>query len=174
MTERDRIQRERQSSPDGPRVGLVAFDMHDPQATLRPIEPVQPESPPASLRVRALLWALRILVAWLVNLVALALAGLIVTNVGSDDPFAYVAWAALLGLVNAAGRHPARFDRGWRAVVGPAALLLAANLVMVWLMTLVARPSHVSGLASIVQAGAVTWLANLPLRLLHWRRATTG
>jgi peptidoglycan/LPS O-acetylase OafA/YrhL len=169
VTERDRIQRERQLTGDGPRVGLAAFDPHDPEATLRPVEPVR-LPPPTRGGAKALMWPLRLVAVWLVNLMALALAGLIVTNVGADDPFAYVGWAALFGLVNAFGRPPARFGRGRRAVVVSAALLLAVNVVTVWLMTVLAPPSHGPDLAGIAKAAAVMLFANLPLRLLLRRR----
>jgi len=151
-------------------VGLASFDLNDPDATFRPIEPFRPP-PPDRGPVRALLWPLRLLVLWLVNLAALAVAGLLVTNVGAGDPFAYVAWALVFGLVNACLR-PA--TRPWRSPLAPivsgTALPFAVDILLVWLMTVTAPPFHAPDLGSIARAATVMWLVNLPLRLLVRRR----
>lgn len=170
MSEHDRAQRESPPIPNGPRVGLATFDVSDPDATFQPIEPFQP--PPTHGRRRAAWWALFLFVGWLVNLAALVTAGLIVTSVGADDPFAYVAWAAVFGAVNACLPLAFRLGRGLRAAIVSAALALAVNVVMVWLMTAVAPPFHAPGVAAIAKAAALMWLANLPLRLLLRRRPT--
>jgi uncharacterized membrane protein YvlD (DUF360 family) len=170
VSEHDRAQGESPPIPDGPRVGLATFDASDPDATFRPIEPFQPPASPG--RRRAAWCALWLFVGWLVNLAALVIAGLIVTSLGADDPFAYVAWAAVFGLVNACLPLTSRLGRGPRAAIVSAALPLAVNVVMVWLMTAVAPPLHAPGVAAIAKAAALMWLANLPLRLLIRRRAT--
>jgi putative membrane protein len=170
VSEHDRAQRESPPIPDGPRVGLATFDASDPDATFRPIEPFQP--PHSRERRRAAWWALWLFVGWLVNLAALVTAGLIVTSVGADDPFAYVAWAAVFGLVNARLPLASRLGRAPRAAIVSAVLSLAVNVVMVWLMTAVAPPFHAPGVAAIAKAAALMWLANLPLRLLIRRRPT--
>jgi uncharacterized membrane protein YvlD (DUF360 family) len=165
VTERDRVDREDPSIPDGPRVGLATFDVSDPDATFRPIEPVRPA--PGRRPVRALLWPLRFPAVWFVNLVALAAAGLIVTSVGPGDPVAYLMWAAMFGLVNAYLRPAARLGRGPLApIVSAAVLPFAVNVVLVWLMTLIAPPFHAPDLTSIAKAAIIMWLVNLPLRLL--------
>ena len=170
MSEHDRAQRGSPPIPDGHRVGLATFDASDPDATFRPIEPFQP--PPSRGRRRAARWALWLFVGWLVNLTALVTAGLIVTSVGADDPFAYVAWAAVFGLVNSCLPLASRLGRGPRAAIVSAALPLAVNVVMVWLMTAVAPPFHAPGVAAIAKAAVLMWLANLPLRILIRRRPT--
>ena len=62
-----------------PTIGLATYDVHDPYGTFRTIEPAPP--PPRPAPARALLWPLRFLAAWLANLGALELTGLVVTNV---------------------------------------------------------------------------------------------
>lgn len=113
---------------------------------------------------------MRLVVAWLVNVVALLVAGLLVTSVGASDPFAYVAWAAMFGLVCASLRHAPRLGRVPVAWVTSAALLFAVCIVMVGLMTLIAPPVHAPNVTTIARAATVMWLANLPLRLLFRRR----
>jgi hypothetical protein len=153
------------SVPDGPRVGMGSFDLSDPAATFRPIEPVRPA--PRLRPVRALLRPLRFLAVWFANLVALAAAGLIVTSVGPGDPVAYVMWAAAFALVNASLGPAVRL---WRSPFAPiasaTAVPLVLNIVLVWLMTVIAPPFHAPDLASISKAATVMWLVNLPLRLL--------
>lgn len=170
MSEHDRAQRESPPIPDGPRVGLATFDASDPDATFRPVEPFQ--RPPSRGHRRAAWWALWLFVGWLVNLTALVTAGLIVTSVGADDPFAYVAWAVIFGLVNASLRPASKLGRGPHAAIVSAAFSLAVNVVMVWLMTATAPPFHAPGVAAVAKAAAVMWLANLPIRLLIRRRQT--
>lgn len=172
MSEHDRAQRESPPIPDGPRVGLATFDASDPDATFRPIEHFP--APPSPGPGRSAWWALWPLAGWLVNLAALVTAGVIVTSVGADDPFAYVAWAAIFGMVNASLRPPSRLGRGPHAAIVSAALSLAVNLVMVWLMTATAPPFHAPDVAAMAKAAAVMWLANLPLRLLIRRRSSAA
>jgi uncharacterized membrane protein YvlD (DUF360 family) len=112
----------------------------------------------------------RLLVAWLVNLAALFVAGVLVTNVGANDPFAYAAWAAMFGLACASVRHAPRLGRVPLAWVSSAALLFLVCVVMVWLMTLTAPPHHVPNVSGIARAAAIMGLANLSLRLLFRRR----
>src|SRR5689334_364971 len=80
---------------DGPRVGLASYELRDPEATFRLIEPFRPRPEPRPPGAGT--WALRALLVWAVNLVALAGAGLLLTAVGPTDPFAYVAWGAVFG-----------------------------------------------------------------------------
>jgi len=162
---------------DGPRVGLASYDLRDPEATFRPIEPFRPRPEPRRPGVGT--WTLRALAVWAVNLGALAAAGLLLTVVGASDPFAYVAWAAIFGLVNAslrpatwvAGRLLERrlLERRLLASVGPAVVLLGIDIALVWLMTALARPFNSPDVADIVEVGAAMWLANLPLTLLLLR-----
>lgn len=155
----------------GPIIGVAAYDVHDPYGTFRMIEPAPP--PPRPAPARALLWPLRFLAAWLANLGALALAGLVVTNVGPGDSSAYVTWATVFGVVNAALRPAGGLWRGrWTSVLSLAVLPAAVNLLLVWLMTVVAPPFHAADLASIAKAATVMWLANLPLRPLVWHGLT--
>jgi hypothetical protein len=167
MTERDTI--ETPSTPDGPRVGLASYELRDPEATFRIIEPFRPRPAPRAPGPGS--WALRFLLAWAVNLVALAFAGLLLTAVGPNDPFAYVAWAAVFAAVNAslpvyAGRRPSP-----RHLLVAVAALLVVNLALVWLMTVLARPFHSPDLAAYAKAAAAMWAANLPLGALAlWRR----
>jgi hypothetical protein len=161
--------REDPTTPAGRKVGLATFDLNDPYATFEPIEPVRPPRPRP---FRIWLWPVRVLAVWLVNLVALAAAGLVVTTVGTTDPLAYVTWATVFGAVNASGLVAGRLWRG----LAPAAALATAipflvNLVLVWLMTVTAPPFHSPNLPAIAKAAAVMWLVNLPLRLLFPRRA---
>jgi len=51
-----------------------------------------------------------------------------------------------------------------------AAALLVADVVLVWLMTALTQPFHSPDLVAIAKAGAVMWLANLPLGVLYLRR----
>jgi hypothetical protein len=168
MTERETVRTERPPDPeDGPRVGLASYDLHDPEATFRLIEPFRPA--PAGRRAGFGTWSLGVLLTWTVNLLALAAAGLVVTNVGPYDPSAYVAWAAVFGLVNASTWIAARLLRRPRAAFPAAAALLAVDVVLVWLMTVLARPFHSPDLPALAKAGAIMWLANLPLALLYVR-----
>lgn len=166
MTERDMSA----PLPDGPRVGLARYDPSDPEATFQVIEPFRPRPEPR--RPGFGTWSLRLLLTWAVNLAALAAAGIIVTDVGASDPFAYVAWAAIFGLVNASGPITARRVRRPGGAVVAALVLLGVDVVLVWLMTVIARPFHSPDLAGIAKAGAVMWFANLPLGVLYLRRRT--
>lgn len=161
-----------QSITGGQRVGLASYDLHDPAGTFQPIESFRPPPAPGPLSALAWLgWPLRLLLAWLVNLGALAAAGLIVTNVGPADPLAYVEWSVAFGILNVGPRLGARLRRSPLApIVSAVALPLLLNLLVVWLMTVVAPPSHAPDLPSIAKAAMVMWLANLPLRLLVRRR----
>jgi hypothetical protein len=157
---------------DGPRVGLASYDSRDPEATFRPIEPFRPRPEPRRPGVGT--WSLRALAIWAVNLAALAAAGLLLTVVGASDPFAYVAWAAIFGLVNASLRPAASvagrlLERRLLATVGPAVVLLGIDVALVWLMTAFARPFNSPDVADIAEVGAAMWLANLPLTLLLLR-----
>jgi hypothetical protein len=169
MTERDTVGTENPSDPrEGPRVGLASYELRDPEATFRPIEPFR--RGPAPRRAGLGTWSLRILLTWSVNLVALAGAGIIVTNVGPYDPSAYVAWAAVFGLVNASTPVSARlFGRSMVALL-TAAVLLAVDVALVWLMTVVARPFHSPDLVALAKVGVVMWVANLPLAVWYLRR----
>jgi hypothetical protein len=150
---------------EGPVVGLAAYDPSDPEGTFRPIEP-----PPPPARepgpVRALAWPLRVLGAWLVNLAAMAAAGLLLTAVSPADPLAFVGWAAVFGLVNFVARLVARLWRPPLAGIAAAGLPLLATLAAVPLMLAISPPTHPVDLASIGKAAFVMWLANVPLRLL--------
>jgi hypothetical protein len=159
-------------STEGPRVGLARYDPSDPIGTFQLIERVQPPPEPGPLRVLA--WPLRVLGAWLVNLGALAVAGVLFTNVGPADPPAYVAWPVAFALLNVgASRLTARLWRGPLApVISLAVAPLVANVLAVWLMTVVSPPVHVPDPASIAEAGCLMWLANLPIQLLVPRRVT--
>jgi hypothetical protein len=114
---------------------------------------------------RAVLWGLRWLATWLVNLAALALAGLVVTNVGANDPFAYLAWAAVFALVNSP--PVARLGRRRFGPIGAVVLPAAVDFVMVWMMTVFAPPFHAPDLASIAKAAAIMWAVNIPLRAVN-------
>lgn len=167
MTERDTtIQPD--SAADGPRVGLASYELRDPEATFRVIEPFRPRPEPRAPGPGT--WALRGLLVWAVNLVALAGAGLLLTAVGPTDPFAYVAWGAVFGAVNASLPILARLVPRPRTVLLAAAGLLVLDLALVWLMTLMARPFHSPDLAAYAKAGAVMWAVNLPLAVLYVRR----
>lgn len=150
---------------DGPVVGLAAYDPSDPEGTFRPIEP-PPPPPPEPGPVSALAWPLRVLGAWLANLTALAVAGLLLTATGPADPLAYVAWAVVFGLVNYSGRLMARLWRPPLTAIAGAGLPLVGSLVTVLLMVAISPPAHATDLVSIGKAAFVMWLANLPLRLL--------
>src|SRR5262252_8978967 len=156
--------RETGGSGEGPRVGLASYELSDPEATFRFIEPFRPA--PAPRRAGVVTWSLRLAITWSVNLVALATAGLVVTNVGAYDPFAYVAWAAVFGLANATLPASGRLGRRPRAVLLAGAVLLVLDVVLVWLMTLLARPFHGADPPAIAKAGAMMWLANVPLVVL--------
>lgn len=170
MTDRDLIQTEAETTADGPRVGLASYDTRDPEATFRPIEPVRPKP---GRRPRPLItWSLRFLFIWAVNLVALGVAGLLVTSVGSGDPFTYVFWATAFAVIGASLRLAVRRDRGALGVLVPATALLAVEILTVWLMTVAAPPFHSPDGPAITKAALVMWLANLPLWLLLRRRPT--
>jgi hypothetical protein len=168
MTERETVPAEGAPVPGGPRVGLASYHPSDPEATFRVIEPYRPA--PAPRRAGFGTWSLRLVLTWSVNLVALAAAGLVVTNVGAYDPFAYVAWAAVFGLANAAVPVSATRGRRRSAALVAALVLLGVDVVLVWLMTVFARPFHGADLAAIAKAAAVMWLANLPLAVLYLNR----
>jgi hypothetical protein len=168
MSERERTRNG--AVPDGPRVGLASYDARDPEATFRPIEPFRP--PPPSGRARVVVVPLLVLGTWLVNLGALAFAGLVFTAVGADDPFTYVAWSAIFALANAGGHLASRRAQGARAALAAAALLVLVNVVLVSLMMRVAPPSHQQDLAAIARAALVMWAVNLPVRLLAGTRRT--
>ncbi len=148
----------------GPRVGLASYEFGDPEATFRPIERFRPRLVPR--RTGLVGWALRIALVLSVNLGALAAAGLLVTNVGTNDPSTYVIGAVVFGLAGASLGLATRFGRGRWRIAAPVLGLLAADAVLVWLMTAVAPPFHPPDLAAIVKAAVVMWLANLPLWLL--------
>jgi len=146
---------------------MASYEPSDPEATFRFIEPFRPA--PAPRRAGVVTWSLRLLVTWSVNLVALAAAGLVVTNVGAYDPFAYVAWAAIFGVVNAAPLVSARLIRRPRVGLLTAAALLAVDVVLAWLMTVFAPAFHRPDLVALAKVGAIMWLANLPLTMLYLR-----
>jgi hypothetical protein len=166
------IPRFRGDPGDGPRVGLASYELRDPEATFRVIEPYRPGPGPRGPGVGT--WTLRVLLTWAVNLGALGAAGIILTVVGTYDPVAYVGWAVVFGVVNASTPAVARLVRRSRAVLLTAAALLAVDVVLVWLMTVLAQPFHSPSLAAIAEAGAVMWLANLPLGVLYVRRGPTS
>jgi hypothetical protein len=168
LTDRPWTEGDSQQIVEGPRVGLATLDASDPEGTFRPIEPYRP--PPVRVGAGAALWPLRVLGVWLVNLAALALAGLVLTNVGSGDPFPYVAWSATFGLVNMGAHVAARLAATPRVAIGVAAALLPVNVLTVWLMTVVSPPSHAFDATALVKVGAIMWLANLALSLLIPRR----
>lgn len=172
MAEHEELQADGAATPDGPRVGLASYDPSDPEATFQIIEPYRPR--PAPRRAGFGTWLLRLAITWSVNLVALATAGLVVTNVGAYDPFAYVAWAAVFGAANAALPASGRLGRRPHAVLLAAAALLVLDVVLVWLMTLLARPFHGADLPAIAKAGAVIWLANVPLVALYLKRRSAA
>jgi hypothetical protein len=151
---------------DGPRIGLATCDASDPIGTFRLLEPVPPP-PPRPGPVSALAWPLRVLLAWLVNLGALVVAGMLLTSVGPTDPLAYAGWSVAIGVVNVAVWLA---GRRWPGVLAPAVSLAAlpflASVLTVWLMTVLTPPAHAPGLTSIGRAAIVLWLANLPLRLV--------
>jgi hypothetical protein len=168
MTERETGRTEGAPEQVGPRVGLASYDLRDPEATFRLIEPyrIAPGPRGAGVGTRAL----RALLTWSVNLLALAAAGLILTTVGTYDPVTYVGWAVVFGAVNASTPAVARLVRRSRAGLITTGALLAVDVVLVWLMTVFARPFHSPDLVAIAKAGAVMWLANLPLGALYLRR----
>src|SRR5215472_13988809 len=168
MTERETVRTDRAPDEDGPRVGLASYDLRDPEATFRLIEPYRPGPTPRGPGVGT--WTLRVLLTWSVNLAALAAAGLVLTTVGTYDPVAYVGWAVVFGAVNSTTPAVARLVRRPRAVLLSAAALLVADVVLVWLMTALTQPFHSPDLVAIAKAGAVMWLANLPLGVLYLRR----
>jgi hypothetical protein len=168
MTERETARTEGAPNEDGPRVGLASYDLRDPEATFRLIEPYRPGPAPRGPGIGT--WMLRALLTWSVNLVALAAAGLVFTTVGTYDPVAYVGWAVVFGAVNASTVVVARLVRRPRVVLIAAAALLVVDIVLVWLMTVFTRPFHSPELAAIAEAGAVMWVANIPLGVLYLRR----
>jgi hypothetical protein len=173
MTERETVRTESTPVEDGPRVGLASYELRDPEATFRIIEPYRPRAAPRGPGFGT--WSLRALIVWSVNLLALAAAGLLVTTVGPYDPVAYVAWAVVFGAVNTLTPVASRLARRPRAVVITAAVLLGVDVILVWLMTVFARPFHSPDLVDIAKAGAVMWLANLPLGALYLvRRGPTS
>jgi hypothetical protein len=165
---RTRPPRPRGDPGDGPQVGLATYELSDPEATFRVIEPYRPRPAPRQPGLGS--WALRVLFIWSVNLVALGAAGLVITNVGANDPFAYVAWATVFGLVNASVPLSARLVRRPPAVLLAALLLVGVDVALVWLMTVVVRPFHSPDLTAIAKAGVVIWAANLPLGVLYLKR----
>jgi hypothetical protein len=168
MIERETVRTEGTPPGDGPQVGLARYELSDPEATFRVIEPYRPRPAPRQPGLGS--WALRLLLIWSVNLVALGAAGLVITNVGANDPFAYVAWATVFGLANASVPLSARLLRRPPAVLLAALLMAGVDVALVWLMTVVARPFHSPDLTAIAKAGAVIWAANLPLGVLYVRR----
>lgn len=167
MTERETV-REGAADEDRPRVGLASYELRDPEATFRIIEPYHPRAAPRGPGFGT--WLMRALLTWSVNLVALAVAGLILTAVGPYDPFAYVAWAIVFGAVNASTPAVARLVRRPRPVLITAAVLLAADVALVWLMTVFARPFHSPDVGAIAKAGGMMWLVNLPLCAMYLKR----
>ena len=172
MSERETVRRDGTPDEVGPRVGLASYQLHDPEATFSIIEPYRPGPVPRGAGFGT--WSLRVLITWSVNLAALAVAGLLVTNVGPSDPVQYVAWALVFGVVNASTPVAAMLVRRPRPVLATAAVLLVADVVLVWLMTVFAQPFHSPGLVEIAKAGAVMWLANLPLGVLYLVRRPTS
>lgn len=116
--------------------------------------------------MHALAWPLRVLGAWLANLVALAIAGLLLTAAGPADPPAYLAWAVVFGVVNVAGRVVARLWRPPLAAFASVGLPLVGTVVAALLMVAISPPAHATDLLSIGKAAFVMWLVNVPLRLL--------
>jgi hypothetical protein len=158
---------------DGPQVGLATYDPSDPVGTFRPIERFRPPPEPGPLR--ALVWPLRLLFVWLVNLGTLAAAGVLVTNVGPADPLAYVWWSATFGILNVGVRLTGRLWRGPLAAGLSLAAPFVANVAAVGLMTVVSPPVHTPDLASIAKAAVMMWLVNLPMRLVvPWPRHPRG
>ena len=171
MTSWDRGPQNRSPVGTGRPVGLATFDVRDPDATFRLVEPVPPP-PPRPGAARLLVWPLRLLAAWVLNLVALATAGLVLTDVGSSDPLPYVVWAALFGLVNVLLRFLVRLRRGRLALVLSAVVLpFLVNVLLLWLMTVTAPPFHAVDLTGVGEAALVMWLANLLLRPVLSRRS---
>ncbi len=164
MSERNPGGTEDAAMAAGPRVGLASYEFGDPEATFRPIEPFRPR--PAPRRPGLVGWALRTGLVWSVNLGALAAAGLLVTNVGTNDPSTYVMGAVLFGLAGVSLGLATRFVPGRWRIAAPVLGLLAADALLVWLMTVVAPPFHPPDPAAIAKAAVVMWLANLPLWLL--------
>ena len=164
MSERDAGGTEGTATAAGPRVGLASYEFGDPEATFRPIERFRPR--PAPRRTGLVGWALRAALVWSVNLGALAAAGLLVTNVGTNDPSTYVTGAVVFGLAGVSLGLATRFGRGRWRVAAPVLGLLAADAVLVWLMTVVAPPFHPPDPAAIAKAAVVMWLASLPMWLL--------
>lgn len=163
-TERDSVRNDGAATAEGPRVGLASYQLADPESTFRLIERFRPRRPPR--RIGLVGWSLRILLIWSVNLAALAAAGMLVTNVGTNDPSTYVAGAVVFGVVGVAPALGVRFGRGRGWIAAPVLGLLAIDALMVWVMTLVAPPFHAPDLRAIVKAGVVLWLANVPLWVL--------
>jgi hypothetical protein len=168
VTERETIQEGTGAEPDGPRVGLASYELRDPEATFRIIEPFRPRPEPRPPGPGS--WLLRFLLVYAVNLVALAGAGLLLTAVGPSDPFAYAAWAVVFAAANASPPVLARLVPRPRAVLVAAAFLLVVDVALVWLMTLLVRPFHSPDLAAYAKAGAAMWVANLPLAALYLKR----
>ena len=54
----------------------------------------------------------------------------------------------------------------------PMPLIRFVVFALVWLMTVIARPFHTPDITAIAKAGAVMWLANLPLGVLCLRRGS--
>jgi hypothetical protein len=172
-------------------VGLASYDARDPEATFRPIEPPRPVRVPR--RPPAVVWPLLVVVAWVGEIVALVAAGMLVTAVGATDPLVYVEWGAGFGATSAAlyllarfrgplaarlrlPRRRLAFDRlpGWgrdlAGLAGFALLALVTDVALIWTMTMIAPPSHAIGPFDVARAGAVMWIANLPLGMLLQRR----
>lgn len=168
MNERDVVWSSRGRTTDGPRVGLASYESSDPEATFEIIEPSRPQLAPRAPGLGT--WLLRGLLVWAVNFVALLAAGLVVTAVGGTDPLQYVAWAVVFGLVNAALPLSARLLRRLPKVLAVGADLLVVDVLLIWLMTVVARPFHSPDLPAIAKAGAVMWAANVPLLVLFLGR----
>jgi hypothetical protein len=168
MADSHHVERQQPTDPAGPLIGLASYDGRDPEGTFRAIEPVRlPRNLP---RRRSWPWPVLVLGVWFANLVALAVAGLIVTNVGADDPFAYVLWATVYAVVNASMGPVAGLTHGPLArVASLVAVPFAVNVVLVWLMTVVVPPLHTTEALSIAKTAAIMWLVNLPPRLLIWR-----
>lgn len=166
MTERDRDRTDGGPPEDGPRVGLASYDVRDPESTFRPIERWRPA--PLPRRAGAGAWLAGGLVLYSANLLALAVAGLLVTTVGGSDPVAYVAWAAIFALVNASGLVAARLaGRPLGRLLAAAAALLVLDVALTWLMTVVVRPFNTPALPDIAKAGLIMWVVNLPLGVLY-------
>ena len=168
MSERDVEWRASGTVTDGPKVGMASYEPSDPEATFRFIERARPQ--PVSRPPGFASHARRLLIVWAANLVALLGAGLVLTAVGATDPFQYVAWAAVFGLLNATLPPSIRLLKRPPLVLAAAAGLVVADVLLVWLMTVLARPFHSADLFDFAKAGAVMWAANLPFTVLSLTR----